>query len=101
MNATTVPSSRLVCLVVFAGRTLLSATELFVATNGSDNNPGSRPKPFVTLERARDEIRKLKQDRKLAEGSVTIWLRGGDYFCTNALELTAADSGTTDNPIVL
>src|SRR6185503_14110440 len=29
----------------------------------------------------------------------TIHLRGGDYFRTNALELTAADSGTQQAPI--
>ena len=31
---------------------------------------------------------------------VTLWLRGGDYLRTNALELLAADSGTQESPIV-
>ncbi len=31
---------------------------------------------------------------------ITIFLRGGDYVRTNALELIAADSGTADSPLV-
>src|ERR1035441_5421742 len=76
------------------------AAQLYVSTTGSDTNPGTRAKPFATLERARDQVRRLSQDHKLASGDLTVWLRGGDYFRTNALELTAADSGTADAPIV-
>lgn len=68
------------------------AAQFYVATDGSDANSGTRSKPFATLERARDEVRKLKGAGKLAKGETTIWLRGGDYFRTNALELTMTDS---------
>ena len=34
--------------------------DLFVATSGSDTNPGTEMKPFATLERARDAIRAVK-----------------------------------------
>jgi hypothetical protein len=74
------------------------AAQLYVSTTGSDVNPGTSAKPFATLERARDEVRQLKQDGKLPKGGLTIWLRGGDYLRTNALQLTAADSGTPDAP---
>ena len=77
-----------------------SAVELYVAPNGGDTNPGTHAKPFATLERARDEARRLRQDGKAAKGALTIWLRGGDYLRTNALELTAADSGTSNAPII-
>jgi hypothetical protein len=76
------------------------AAETYVSPHGSDSNPGTRRKPFGTLERARDEARRLRQDGKPPKGGLTIWLEGGDYFRTNALELTAADSGTPDAPIV-
>jgi hypothetical protein len=76
------------------------AAQLYVATAGSDTNPGTQNKPFATPERARDEVRRLAQRGKLSKGGVTIWLRGGDYLRTNALELTAADSGTPQSPIV-
>ena len=77
-----------------------AAAEFCIATDGSDANPGTRAKPFASLERARDAIRQLKQKGPLPKGGVTIWLRGGDYFRTNALELAATDSGTPQSPIL-
>jgi len=74
--------------------------EFCIATDGSDANPGTRAKPFATLERARDAIRELKQNGALPKNGVTIWVRGGDYFRTNALQLAATDSGTQQSPIV-
>src|ERR1035437_9721172 len=74
------------------------AAQFYLSTTGSDINPGTSAKPFATLERARDEVRQLKQDGKLPKGGLTIWLRGGDYLRTHALQLTAADSGTPDAP---
>jgi hypothetical protein len=72
------------------------AAQLYVAPDGSDRDPGTSAKPFATFERARDEVRKLRQDGRLTKGGATIWLRGGDYIRTNALQLTAADSGAAD-----
>src|ERR1019366_1877443 len=76
------------------------AAQLYLSTAGSDNNPGTRAKPFATLERARDEARKLRQEGRLSRSGATIWLQGGDLLRTNALQLTAADSGTPNAPIV-
>ncbi|MCX6923890.1 MAG: right-handed parallel beta-helix repeat-containing protein, partial [Verrucomicrobia bacterium] len=75
------------------------AAELFVSPIGSDTNAGTRAKPFATLERARDEARRLRKDEQPPRGSLTVWLGGGDYLRTNALELTAADSGTPEAPV--
>ena len=76
------------------------AAQLYVATSGCDTNSGTRAKPFATLERARDEVRELRKHGRLADGGVTIWLRGGDYLRTRALELTTADSGTPKGSII-
>ncbi|MBL9166152.1 MAG: right-handed parallel beta-helix repeat-containing protein [Verrucomicrobiales bacterium] len=70
--------------------------DFFVAPQGLDTHPGTKEKPFATLERARDAVRA----RKSGPGNVTVWLRGGDYRRTNALELTKADSGTVSAPVV-
>ncbi|MBM4083084.1 MAG: hypothetical protein FJ278_25470, partial [Planctomycetes bacterium] len=59
---------------------------LFVATNGNDAWSGALAKPnraktdgpFATLERARDEIRRLKETTGLPDGA-TIFIRGGAY----------------------
>lgn len=79
-------------LALFPWTTL--ARDLYVAPNGSDKNSGTKGKPFATLERARDEIREMKTSGALAKNGTTVWLRGGDYLRTNALELIAADSGS-------
>jgi hypothetical protein len=75
-----------------------AATTLSVAPHGNDRNPGTPAKPFATLERARDEIRRLKQAGKLA-GPVAVELAGGIYELHQPLEFTAADSGTPTSPI--
>jgi len=71
-----------------------SAVTLFVSPKGDDKNPGTKNQPFATLERARDEIRKLKK------GGVTVFIRGGKYPVKQTFKLTAEDSGTEQAPIV-
>ena len=66
---------------------------LYVAANGSDANPGTEAKPFATLERARDEARKIK-----GEG-VTVWVRGGTYALQKTFELAKEDGGTEKAPV--
>ncbi len=78
------------------------AVRLFVAPNGSDANPGTKERPFATLERARDAVRQLKRQRGgvLPPGGVEVVVRGGRYEVRKTLELTAEDSGTANAPVV-
>ena len=76
------------------------AKEYFVAPHGHDSNPGTKSRPFLTLEAARDAVRRLKQKGHGQSGGVTIWIRGGRYMRSKPFELTAVDSGTKDFPIV-
>ncbi len=69
-----------------------SGAEFYVAPNGRDENPGHKGKPFATIERARDEVRKL-----IAKGlnkNVTVWIRGGTYTLKDTLIFGPEDSGT-------
>ena len=75
------------------------AVELFVAPTGNDANPGTRDKPFASLEKARDAIRALKAKGGLP-GPVCVHLMPGEYPVKRTIELTAADSGTETAPIV-
>ena len=79
---------------------LTVGAQVYVSPIGADTNPGTKSKPFATLERARDTVRELRRTGKLPNEGLTIWLRGGDYLRTNALELGTADSGTASGPIV-
>ena len=76
------------------------AVTLFVAADGRDAGPGTREQPFATLQRARQEIRKLKQDGGLPKGGVTVHVGGGQYTVTETFRLHEEDSGTETAPIV-
>ncbi|MDP6361461.1 MAG: hypothetical protein QF473_40500, partial [Planctomycetota bacterium] len=73
---------------------------IYVATDGSDRNPGTEAEPFATLERARNAIRALNRKDGLPPRGVTVWLRGGVYYLSGTFELAKEDSGTKSSPIV-
>ena len=86
-------------ILILACHAALAST-LFVATNGADTNPGTEEKPFATLERARDEIRRTRSGGLLPVGGITVEVRGGLYELARPVELTEKDSGTDNSPIV-
>ena len=72
----------------------------FVSTSGDDSNPGTKEKPFATLERARDEIRAQKSADPKTRKPVTVYVRGGTCRVTKTFQLNSGDSGTPQAPIV-
>lgn len=65
----------------------VQAAEIHVSPHGRDADPGTRQKPCLTLERARDAARGNK-------GAVSIVLHGGVYRLMTSLELDERDSNT-------
>jgi parallel beta helix pectate lyase-like protein/glycosyl hydrolase family 141 len=88
-------------LVVMAG-TAVSASELFVATNGNDQwsgtlaepNAAGTDGPFATLVQARSEARK----QRAAGEPVKVLVREGTYFLESPFVLEPEDSGTSESP---
>lgn len=76
------------------------AADFYVSVDGSDSNPGTRNKPFASLERARDAARQHRAAHPQAREAISIHLGPGDFVLTRALELTRADSGTSEAPVV-
>ena len=72
-----------------------AAVESYVSNSGSDANPGTRERPFASLDHARQIISK-RADRTQP---VTVFLAGGTYYLPDTLVFQAADSGTKDAPI--
>ena len=93
------------CAVLLAASALASAAgepaaTLFVGPKGTDENPGTRERPFATLERARDAIRALKKGGGLPAGGVAVEILPGVYELRKSFELTSEDSGTPEAPVV-
>jgi len=77
----------------------MGATELFVAPNGSDANAGTKSAPFATLERARDEVRALKNTGRYPADGITVQIAGGVYLRDHSFDLNEKDSGTAEAPV--
>ena len=73
---------------------------LHVAPSGRDEAAGTLAAPFATVQRARDEVRRLRAQGKLPEAGVFILLRGGIHRLAEPLSLTPEDSGTAVGPVV-
>jgi hypothetical protein len=71
-----------------------------VSPAGSDDAAGTAAAPFRTLERARDEVRRIKRASGLPEGGIRIVLRAGVYELPRSLELGPEDSGASGSPVV-
>ena len=85
--------------IALADRSAGVAT-LHVATDGNDANPGTESKPFATIERARDEIRRLKAVGPLPSGGIVVEVHGGIYEVRRVIEFSKPDSGSSGSPIV-
>lgn len=77
-----------------------SAARLHVAPRGDDANPGTEAKPFATLERARDEIRRLRTEGEVPAAGFVVEIHGGVYELSRPFELSEEDGGTEDAPVV-
>jgi len=75
----------------------------YVAQNGDDRwsgtlaepNAAKTDGPFASLERARDEVRRVGRAR-----SRKVVVRGGTYRIKNTFVLSKEDSGTEGDPVV-
>jgi hypothetical protein len=81
-------------LALLAIGSVSESAQLFVAPNGSDNNPGTSARPFATLGRAQLAARGLA-----GKEPVTVYLRGGTYYLGAPVVFTPADSGTKQAPV--
>lgn len=75
------------------------AMQLFVSPGGDDANPGTKEKPFATLQRAQTAVRELIA-RGLPEGGVVVNIGPGEYALSAGLKFTSQDTGTAVAPVV-
>ncbi|MFC1675876.1 LamG-like jellyroll fold domain-containing protein [Planctomycetota bacterium] len=72
-------------------------SEFYVATNGSDSNPGTINKPFATIATARDAVEKVR--RAGLQKPINVFVRGGTYQLTESLIFWQENSGAAEYPI--
>lgn len=71
-------------------------TVFYVSPDGSDSGDGSAASPFATITAARDAVREINGDMSR---DITVYLRGGDYRITEAIEFDKRDSATNGHRI--
>jgi hypothetical protein len=75
------------------------AADIFVSTNGSDLNEGSKEKPLATVAAA---LRKAREMRRLNDATIAhgihIVLKGGLYQLYEPLMIRPEDAGTSESP---
>jgi hypothetical protein len=72
------------------------ATEIYVAPDGSDADPGTLQQPFQSIAEAQLRVRRSGLAGK---EPVTVHLRAGTYYLSDTLVFTPADSGSADAPV--
>jgi len=84
-------------ILLLLAATAVGEVRLFVSPAGDDTNCGSKEKPFATLARARDEVRRLKATH--SDEDITVLLRGGVYRLTETVVFSLADSAAPGQTI--
>ncbi len=80
------------CLLTAAGCHPTSV--FYVSPDGNDGNPGTRGRPFATMEKAAEAVRALLSSGQ--PGDVTVYLDGGTYRLDGPIVFKPEDSGRED-----
>ena len=102
-------SSALVLACVTAASTVTAAATLHVSPEGNDGWSGrlsaadaaAADGPLASLERARDEVRRIKQAGNVPPGGIAVELHGGVYEVGQTLRLGEGDSGSKEAPVTI
>ncbi|MBN1353032.1 right-handed parallel beta-helix repeat-containing protein [candidate division KSB1 bacterium] len=84
-------------LALLFGTSCSQDYRIFVSPLGDDSGDGSKKNPFLTLKKARDTIRALREQG--LEKPVTVYVRGGTYPAC-PLVLSREDSGSQNAPVI-
>lgn len=76
---------------------VLMAAEFYVAPTGSDQNPGTKAKPFKSITAARDAVAKINARMT---GDITVHIAKGLYQLNEPLVFDANDSGNNGHKVI-
>jgi hypothetical protein len=66
-------------------------SEYYVSPSGNDSYPGTREKPFATIQKATEAVRSVLQSKQHAD--ITVYLDGGVYHVEEPIIFKPEDSG--------
>jgi hypothetical protein len=69
---------------------------LYVAVNGSDDNPGTIDKPFASLYKAKQAVRIIRHH---ITQPIVVYVREGTYYLPETLIFMSEDSGSEGAPV--
>ncbi len=72
---------------------------LYVSSAGAEGADGSMQRPYKTIQKARDAIRRMKSKGTLPRGGIIVYICDGEYRINETIEFGLEDSGTEDAPI--
>jgi hypothetical protein len=70
---------------------------LYVAENGNDKNPGTKDKPFASLEKARQTVQKLLSNN--SDSHIIVYIREGTYYLQKTVVFGVQDYPKGNNKI--
>lgn len=73
-------------------------SEFFVSHDGDDNNPGTKSKPFRSIEKAKDAVR--QRLKETPGGPLVVNIMGGTWNLDHSIVFTKDDSGTERFPVI-
>ena len=65
--------------------------DIYVSTDGNDSADGSKSKPFKTIQRAKEEVKKLSGDMS---GDIVVHIAGGEYTLNETITFDETDGGS-------
>lgn len=71
------------------GKAEAPSREYFVSPDGDDAHPGTKAKPFVSMQHAKEQVRKFKKNHP--HDNITVWLGGGNYRLLETVVFTLED----------
>lgn len=86
----------ILAISLLLGFSSFGTTPIYVSRQGSNSGDGSLKHPFLTLEKARDLIRKTRLSG--TKERYSIQLRGGDYYFTETAEFNRQDKNLEITP---
>ena len=75
----------------------VAGADFHVSPAGSDSNPGTLLKPFATIQKARDAVRKIN---KSMDKDIRVFIHGGTYYLKTSLLFGPQDSGFNKHHII-